>query len=193
MTLKTTDPSRYCQMYLKSSKKLLIKQICLHLTELNALWPSQQGFLKGISCQSALLTLSRRLFFNRDHGYYSALVSLDFTKAFDIINHQLLLDKLAALGLATKCCNWFRSYLLDRQQSVIYSGTCSDTQPIKISVPQGSTLGPLLILIYINGLLIKVPYKNSLAYADDIILLCHNKDASFAISELQNLVSIVNS
>ena len=177
----------------KVFEKIIDQQIRLHLTELNALGPSQQGFLKGKLCQSALLTLSRKLFFNRDERYYSALVSLDFTRVFNTINHQLLLDKLAALGLATKCRDWFHSYLLDTQQSVVYGGICSDTQPIKTGVPQGSILGPLLFLIYINGLLTKVSYENSLAYADDIMLVCHNKDASLAISELQNLVNIVDS
>ena len=90
---------------------------------------------------------------------------------------------------------WLVSFIpaWHRQQSVVYGGTCSDTQPIKTGIPQGSILGPLLFLIYINGLLIKMPYENSLAYADNIMLVCHNKDASLAISESQNLVNIIDS
>ena len=84
-----------------------------------------------------------------DKGHYVGMVLLDLQKAFDTVDHNILLMKLEAIGLNEDVIRWFCSYLTDRQQLVDVSGTLSSSAEIKCGVPQGSILGPLLFLIYV--------------------------------------------
>ena len=80
------------------------------------------------------------------------MILLDLQKAFDTVNHSILLTKLKAIGLSGSAVNWFSSYLSDRQQLVDVSGTFSSEAKIECGVPQGSILGSLLFLIYVNDM-----------------------------------------
>ena len=110
----------------------------------------------------------------QDMKEYVGMVVLDLQKAFDTINHKILINKLKTLGLNQIAINWFVSYLRDREQIVDIAGTCSQTCNITCGVPQGSILGPLLFYIYVNGM--KAAVKcNLILYADDSTLLLSGK------------------
>ena len=83
-----------------------------------------------------------------DSGQLTAAVSLDLTKAFDTVNHELLVKKLSSFGLANESIMWFQSYLSNRQQIAVMDDNHSTPQTITVGVPQGSILGPLLLNIY---------------------------------------------
>ena len=87
-----------------------------------------------------------------DEGKVTGLLFVDISKAFDSINHKVLLDKLKHMGMSERSLQWFKSYLAERRQCVFINGQTSETQRITLGVPQGSILGPLLFNMYINSL-----------------------------------------
>ena len=87
-----------------------------------------------------------------DGGKLAGLLFVDISKAFESINHKVLLRKGELLGMSGRTLGWFKSYLADRQQSVYVNGELSETHQIALGVPQGSIFGPLLFNIYINSL-----------------------------------------
>ena len=97
----------------------------------------------------------------------SLLLFIDFSKAFDMVNHNILLDKLEHYGIRGIANTWFKSYLSNRQQYVSIKGKASSKQSLQYSVPQGSILGPLLFVIYINDMPNVTNIAKFVLYADD--------------------------
>jgi len=91
---------------------------------------------------------------------------LYLSKAFDMVNHRLLLEKLQLYQCSSLSLQWFKSYRSNRYQQISVSGTLTRPLPVSAGVPQGSVLGPLMFLLYINGL----PYTNTALFADDTTL-----------------------
>jgi hypothetical protein len=133
----------------------------------NILYDKQFGFRKKHSTEIALLLLMDRISDALENGEFVLGVFLDFSKAFDTVNHTILLEKLDHYGVRGISNEWVRSYLHNRRQFVMYDGEVSSMKTLSCGVPQGSILGPLLFLIYINDLpkISNVLYM--LMYADD--------------------------
>ena len=132
------------------------------------------------------MILVDKLLTSFDTGNKTVGLFLNFSKAFDTINHKLLLKKLEDYGIRDTCLNWINSYLTNRNQSVIYSGIKSSELVVKCGVPQGSILGPLLFLLYINDLANVSSVLTAIMYADDSSFFLHGLN-------LDNIIEINNS
>ena len=136
----------------------------------------QFGFRKKHSTNHALLDIFEKIKQNLDTKFFTCGVFIDLEKAFDTVNHEILVKKLEFYGIRGISNQWFSSYLTNRQQRVKLDGCKSSYLNITCGVPQGSILGPLLFLIYINDM--KNSVKNSILhhFADDTNLLCSATD-----------------
>lgn len=183
-----SDVSNYRPISVLSTVSKIIEravhdQLYSYLTENNILHPSQSGFRSGHSTNTALLDVSDFILNNMNSGKATAALFLDLKKAFDTVDHDILISKLDDFGVKGSALNWFKSYLTDRSQIVSVNSNFSDPQGINIGVPQGSILGPLLFIIYINSLPINVTCK-CVMYADDTTLLCSSTDPEELKSDL---------
>ena len=184
-----TDPGNYRPVSILSIiSKIFEKVVCEQLSDYlecnNLMYDLQSGFRQNFSTDSCLIHLSDYILNNQDKGEYTGIVVIDLQKAFDTVNHKILLSKLQALGLDQVAIKWFASYLEDRQQIVQIGDTHSDSCSIKCGVPQRSILGPLLFLIYVNDMRAAVSCR-LLLYADDSALLTSGKD----VSEIEGVLS----
>ena len=139
------------------------------------LYKYQFGFRKQYSTNHALLSIIEKIRTSLDNKMYSCGIFIDLEKAFDTVNHQILLSKLDHYGIRVVADQWFSSYLSNRYQSVILNGEISARKPITCGVPQGSILGPLLFLIYINDMYLSVQSSMVYHFADDTNLMCSSK------------------
>ena len=141
-----------------------------HLNGNNLLYNLQSGFCKTYSTETALIRLIDQLFWNLDNDEINGLVFIDYKKAFDLIDHKILLSKLEHFGIAPKELSLFENYLKDRCQFGHLIGKDSTYKTIEYGVPQGSMLGPLLFLMTINDLPRVVTKSLVDIYADDTTL-----------------------
>ena len=136
----------------KIFEKLMYSRISSFLTKHNILFEKQFGFRKNMSTELAVNTLLSNITNCFDKKEQGMCIFLDFAKAFDTVNHNILLKKLQYYGIRGIALDWFRSYLHNRMQCTEIGNTQSDLAFIRCGVPQGSILGPLLFLLYINDI-----------------------------------------
>ena len=165
----------------KILEKTVHDQLSNYLVESNLIYEFQSGFRGNHSTDTCLIYLSDLLKVNISKGNYTGLLLLDLQKAFDTVDHLILCDKLKAMGV--KSVEWFYSYLTGRKQVVDINGHVSEPCNITCGVPQGSILGPLLFLCYVNDMKISVSCQ-LLLYADDSILIVSHKDEKVISNEL---------
>ena len=134
------------------------------------LTPKQFGFRSKLSTEIALAHFSDRVLDKPENGMLTGAVFLDLSKAFDTVDHGLLLEKLKQIGACDNVVGWFRSYLNDRFQLTAVGDAQSSLRPIQVGVPQGSILGPLLFLVCINDLPTCLDHCEGALYADDTMI-----------------------
>ena len=135
------------------------------------IYEHQYGFRKKHSTTHALINITEKIRNALDNKNYAIGVFVDFQKAFDTVDHDILLDKLDRYGISGQTNNWFRSYLRNRKQMVSILGFDSNQRTLTHGVPQGSVLGPLLFLLYINDLNRAIKSSTVFHFADDTNLL----------------------
>ena len=141
----------------------------------NCIYDLQFGFRSGHSTNHALLVLTEDIRKAIDDNKFAVGVFIGLQKAFDTVDHNILLKKLDHYGIRGDTNKWFKSYLSNRMQFVTINDINSDLQPMNFGVPQGSVLGPLLFLIYINDLHSTIKFSTTRHFADDTNLLIKNK------------------
>ena len=128
---------------------------------------TQHGFTIGRSCLSQLLAYHDRVLSIIENGLNVDTVYLDFAKAFDKVDHQIVLKKLSILGVRGKMLSWIESFLTSRTQSVVVNGVLSEPAPVTSGVPQGSVIGPLLFLVLISDIDANIALSFLSSFADD--------------------------
>jgi hypothetical protein len=189
-----SDPGNYRPISLTSIVVKLLEHIVFshtmkHLAANHVINDAQHGFLQGRSCESQLVLLTHELQKSLDTGKQSDLVFLDFRKAFDTVPHQRLLLKAKGYGICSQALIWIGSFLNQRKQRVVVSGAASEWVGVTSGVPQGSVLGPLLFLLYINDICTIVSSRIKL-YADDTMIYREIECEQDSLALQEDLVAI---
>ena len=145
-----TRPISLLPILSKVCEKLTHKQFVNYLNCNSKIAKQQSGNRQFHSTETAILHFTDEILKNMDAKKVSLVVLLDMSKAFDSINHELLLSKLRKIGVSTSAHKWFKSYLIDRSQVVKIEDTTSKALPLEFGLPQGSIIGPLLFSVYVN-------------------------------------------
>ena len=143
--------------------------ICRYLEENNILTPRQHGFRSGHSCETQLILAIDDWANALDSGLRTDIAIFDFSKAFDSVPHRRLLAKIESYGIRDSTLCWIKLFLSGRSQRVVVNGSQSAWLPVACGVPQGTVLGPLLFLLYINDITDNINSEIRL-FADDCIL-----------------------
>ena len=167
MRANSYRPGSVLPAFSKIYEKIIYKKLYYCIILHNILYDNQFGFREKHSLCMAFITLMGHLREALEKG--KAVIGLfwDFHKAFDIVDLEILFTKLHHYGISGEMLNWFIDYLSNRTQCVLYDDISSEFMPVKCGVPQGSILGPLLFLLYVNDLHNAATNLFSVLYADD--------------------------
>ena len=155
------------------------------LTHNKILYDRQYGFRPARSTTDAITEFTTDALPCLDKRENCISVYLDLSKAFDTINHNIMLSKLEYYGIRGKTLEWLKSYLANRRQYVDYRGTHSEIKQIEYGAPQGSVMGPLLFIIYSNDIPHSITYSKTILFADDTtVYLTHQ-------NQMENILLLI--
>ena len=182
-------PISLLPIFSKIYERVMHTRIYKFLNSKDAIYSGQYGFRKGHSCEHALLSAQHNILHALDKKQIAILLLIDFSKAFDMVDHKILIDKLDHYGIRSNALLWMKSYLLNREQYICNGKNKSSIRSIKYGVPQGSILGPLLFIIYVND----IPEISRLAkfvmYADDANIIIYGSNMNEIQSKIEQVIS----
>lgn len=185
-------PISILPFFAKFLEKIMHDRLSSFILKSKIIHASQHGFQEGHSTFMALLDMEELVSKAIDKNEYSIGVFLDLAKAFDTVNHNVLLKKLNHYGVRGTQLNWFKSYLESRTQCVVCNGATSELGYVAFGVPQGSNLGPLLFLIYINDLASVSSTLHFILFADDTNLVYSNTSPEALMDTVNQELTKVN-
>ena len=184
LLLKNYRPVSVLPVLSKVFEKLMCNRLTEFISSKDILHKNQFGFRKNHSTELALTVLTEKLMHALDNGEHTIGLFLDLSKAFDTVNHDILLYKLSHYGIRGVALDWFKSYLNNRNQAVKFD-VISDVKAVVCGVPQGSILGPVLFLLNVNDLFCVSSVLYTIMFADDTNMFIQGKN----ISELENIMN----
>ncbi len=170
----------------KVFEKLVSGQLMEYLETYQLLSECQAGFRKRSSTVTSLLTNTNQWYINMDKGLLNSIIFLDLKKAFDCVDHAILIEKLRKFGCVGNTLNWFKSYLTNRKQMCKVNQTTSKCRTVSCGVPQGSNLGPILFLLYVNDLPNCLKSTTASMFADDTNLTASGSTSTELYNKLNN-------
>lgn len=170
-------PINVLPIYEKVLETIVKEQLLEFLERNNVLIEEQSGFRQGLSCETAIQKTLIEWRAYMDKSEMIGVVFIDFKRAFETVNRAVLIRKLREYGIGGGVIHWFESYLSNRKQKVKYKQTQSEDKENNYGVPQGTVLGPLLFIIYINDIVKTLKYGTCNLFADDMILYVNSDDA----------------
>ena len=179
-------------MVSKIIKKHIALSFYAFLNNNNLLHRRQSGFRYNHSCQTALTLMKEEWLEAMNNGELTGVLMVDLCEAFDLVDHSLLLQKLEIYRCTTNALNWFTSYLFNRSKKVDIDGILSDPLENKSGVPQGSVLGTLFFILFINDIFLYPALENMSLFADDATDHHTSKNIQNISSKLQIKATSVN-
>jgi hypothetical protein len=173
-------PIAMLDVFSKVMEKIICNRLCAHLDSNNLISDFQFGFRSNHSTLHPMLHFMNKITNSLEKKEHVIAIFCDLRKAFDCCNHKILVSKLSKMGIKGRELLWFQKYLFGRKQYVAINDSFSEMSEITIGVPQGSILGPILFLIYINDLPVCSNFL-SLLFADDTTLLLSHSDINVLI------------
>ena len=191
--LSNYRPVSILSSFSKILERIVYNRLSSFLVVHTLLNSSQYGFRKFHSTDLALLDLVDKISNALAKKEHVISVFMDLSKAFDTLDHTILISKLEHYGIRGTALNWFKSYLYGRLQYTCINSVCSSTQRIKYGVPQGSILGPLLFLIYVNDIVNSSSLLKFILFADDTTVIFSHCDMELLFDTLNNELPKISS
>ena len=196
MLISNYRPVSVLPVFSKILERLMYNRLYSFIIKHDVLYKYQFGFRKGHSTNMALIVLVDKIMSALDNGDFVLGVFIDLSKAFDTVNHNILLDKLYKYGFRGICHDWLKNYLFNRKQYVVFNNCHSSQLSISCGVPQGSILGPLLFLLYVNDMVNVSSLLFPILFADDTNIFLNSKNMSDLFhtmnTELKKIVEWLN-